>query len=1237
MGAIVEIGGQSAKYITNFSQNDKADIKISMNSSCSAGTGSFLEEQLSRLNLALEDYSLYAERARSIPRIAGRCAVFAKTDITHHQQQGVPVEDILLGLAHAVVRNYRAAVMKTLPRKMPMLFAGGVAQNWTIVKVLAELLRLKEGDLIVPDCAHGIGALGAARLAMRDNLRIAPLLLSEALGGLPEVQEPSASDAAFPRLAPFGKNDSEGKHRLAGPGTAASDPPYYLGIDVGSTSTNLALCDRENKIIAFRYLQTLGKPAESIARGLRELRQEIGENLKIAGVGVTGSGRYMIAELVGADVVKDEITAQAKAATTRDRDIDTVFEIGGQDSKFIRLTGGVVTDFQMNKVCAAGTGSFLEEQAKKFNLAVADLGEIALYSNHPINLGERCTVFMETSVAAQLAQGARIEDIVSGLCYSIAKNYLHRVVGQKKIGQKISFQGGVAHNQGVVNALRALTGKPVQVLPFFSVSGAYGAAILAKEEMRGTSTHFKGFEIDFAEWFSKSETKTIIASDNAVSFNRRVERLVFEGYDDSLDNSRKTVGIPRALFAYGMFSMFNEFFKKLGLNVLLSDASSEETIRLAQEYSLDETCYPVKLIMGHMAELVRKKVDYIFFPDLYTVAHPGSQSRQNYGCPYMQLAFKIAKQAMDFDSKGIGLLAPTIAFSLGPEFMKSQFIELGRRLGKPYELILQALQEGMRGYHRFEQTIAEQGREVMKGIKPDELALALVSKIYGVADPILNMGIAGIAMNMGYKVVTFYDLPGGDIHPEHPNMYWPFGQHILEAGQLIKQHPNLYAILLTHHGCGPDSVITHYFREIMDGKPYLNIEVDEHSSDVGVITRVEAFINSLRKVSPQKAESAEVYSSRITRQRVNIKTQLADLKKGGTLYLPYLYPYSQIFQNVLSQHNINSQVLPKTEKTSIELGRKHTITNEYLSLTALLGDVLKEIDKHEGREGDLAFLVPQNEGAEVDGQYGRFLRSVLDKEGFQKVDILAPFWEDIVLQPKNIAESIYLSLLAGDVIRSAPKGWRENMLAHISSLIVKKRLDIDELKKLAEEVRGSHERKRGSKTIMALGDPYILFNDILNDCIFDQIEEEVHRVIYCPLSEYMWLAWRDYIDQNLVDKDEYDKNWFNSLGENIHTISAALAEATPFASRLEDLVAMANRTVGYYAGTNGRYRQAKQLCAPQAFDGIITASSIYENTGIALGILSRNPGNGKPVLHLTFDGNKNENDRARLDSFIDYL
>ena len=526
--------------------------------------------------------------------------------------------------------------------------------------------------------------------------------------------------------------------------------------------------DENEELVAYKYLRTLGNPVDAVLRGFREIKDEYGKKIRIIGAGTTGSGRYMIGRMIGADVVKDEITAQAKAAVHIDGGVDTVFEIGGQDSKFISIEKGAVVDFQMNKICAAGTGSFIEEQAKKFNIPIEDFGSIALSSDKPISLGERCTVFIETSIAACLSRGAELNDIVSGLCYSIVNNYLDRVVGQKKVGNKIFLQGGLAYNQGVINAFRAVTGKEIIVPPFFSVTGAFGAALLTKEEMTGPQSVFKGLDITADSLAQLSKDKKEKHKDD---FSDNVRKLVFEDYTPE-QSSKKTVGIPRALFTFGMFSMFNAFFKELDLDVVLSDPTDENTIALGQQYAMDETCYPMKLITGHVAELMEKKVDYIFFPDLVTVDHPGSASRKNYGCAFMQLAFKVMNRAMELDKKGIALLSPTMAFHVGQESIMKSFLKIGGQLGKSPEQTKKALQRGLEAAERFEERMAQNSQKVMSQLKPDEIAFVMISKIYGVADPVLNMGIPEKLADMGYKVLPFYDLPEGGYFEGAP-------QHVL--------------------------------------------------------------------------------------------------------------------------------------------------------------------------------------------------------------------------------------------------------------------------------------------------------------------------------------------------------------------------------------------------------------------------------------------------------------------------
>ncbi|NDV26791.1 acyl-CoA dehydratase activase [Desulfovibrio sp. JC010] len=1230
--SIIEIGGQRAGYIAGVASENKAAMEFSLNPDCSAGTGSFLEEQASRIGIEIEDYSRIEDGAGSTPRIAGRCSVFAKTDITHHQQEGVSIPDILRGLAYATARNYRNAVMRGLAKNPPYFFSGGVSRNKAIIFALQKVLQLNDRQLIVHPQGKVAGAVGAALIGFKERNAVD---LSALIALLKNPCKPlfSAEDkVTLPPLAGYGIADAADKHICRDISMESAPVECWVGVDVGSTSTNVVLVDGENRVLGYRYLRTAGDPVKAVKQGLAELGRDFSGKVKVMGAATTGSGRNMTGRLIGADVVKDEITAQARAAVSLCPGVDTVFEIGGQDSKFISIKNGAVSDFQMNKVCAAGTGSFIEEQAKKIGIALDDYADTAFKSDSPINLGERCTVFMETSIAAHLAQGDSIEDIAAGLCYSIIKNYTNRVVGRKKVGTKILLQGGVAYNQAIINAFRAVHGMDVQVPPFFSVTGAVGAAIIAREEMEGV-TLFKGFDLqDEQPEIAEAEPAPQFAPG---SFNRQVQDFIFRDYDGTIDRNQKTVGMPRSLFTFGMFTLFHTFFKELGMNVVLSEPTSGETIRLSQEYSLDETCYPVKLVNGHAAELVARGVDYLFFPDLFTAFHPHSRSRQTYGCAYMQLAFKIVSEAMKLDEKNIKMLAPTLAFSQGPEFMQSQFMALGKQLGKSPEEAGAALKAGMAAYQGLQQRMKERGRETLASLDPNAKAFVLISKIYGVADPVLNMGIPDKLAELGYRTIPLFDLPESDIFEEHPNMFWPFGQHMLAAAKLVAKHPNLYPIFLTHHGCGPDTVFSHYYGEIFKDKPSLTIEVDEHSSSVGVQTRVEAFVNSLNKVPEREALAVEEYVNMGSSDPVNIMTDYSRLG-AGPLLLPDVYPYSTIGCAMLKAKGIDARVIPPSSKESVDTGRRFSSGNEYFSLTALLGEVLSGLQKYNGNGTRPSVLFPQNEGAEVDGQYSRFLRCVLDQEGLEDVQLISPFMEELRLLKDREAEKLFLCLLAGDLVLHTPLALRAETLEFMVRLASREQLDIEKLESTARIVRETLARQDHDGAIMAIGEPLVLFKSLLNDNTFGRLEEQGRRIIYAPLSEYLWNLWYDYYNYNKIDADPSLRSNIALFKEYMERVSGCLGEFSHYERDFGSLKKIADRGLGYYSGAFGRYRGAKIMDEVPGVKGVISVTSMYENTGISLGILKDRLDDKPyaPILSLTFDGNRNENNRLKVDSFL---
>ena len=396
---VIEIGGQDSKLILLAGRAADGSPVISdhgMNEICAAGTGSFLDQQAARLGVAIEEeFGALALRSESPPAIAGRCSVFAKSDMIHLQQEGYPREDILAGLCYALARNYLSNLGRGRRLPPPVLFQGGVAANQGVARAFEDLLGLGPGELIVPEHHSLMGAIGAALMARAGRGAWADLGdLAACLDA--HLQRPSPRRASLPRLQP---------RQAAQPAEAASADPadkgatLFLGIDVGSVSTNLVLIDAEGRVESELYFYTAGDPIGTVRYGLQALGESFAEAPVVAGVGVTGSGRYLIGDFVGSDVAVNEITAQARAATAIDPEADTVFEIGGQDSKFIRLRDGAVVDFEMNKVCAAGTGAFLAEQASRLDVRIdEEFSRLAFEAEAPVDLGSRCTVFMELSL-----------------------------------------------------------------------------------------------------------------------------------------------------------------------------------------------------------------------------------------------------------------------------------------------------------------------------------------------------------------------------------------------------------------------------------------------------------------------------------------------------------------------------------------------------------------------------------------------------------------------------------------------------------------------------------------------------------------------------------------------------------------------------------------------------------------------------------------------------------------------
>ena len=1033
---------------------------FAMNSMCAAGTGSFLDQQARRMGLSIErEFGELALASEHPPRIAGRCSVFAKSDMIHLQQIATPVHDIAAGLCFAVARNFKSNLARGKRIEKPVVFQGGVAANAGMVRAFRELLELDSGELVVPEHHASMGAIGALYRVVDDGGPDIPFT------GLAELRAYLAADRSagdsLPTLAPpAARVDKEANPRFG----ETLRLPVSLGLDVGSLSTNVVLIDDEDRVVARRYLPTASRPLEAIQRGLAEIAQEVGERVEVVAVGTTGSGRYLTGDFVGADVIQNEITAQATAAIAIDPTVDTIFEIGGQDSKFISIQDGVVVDFEMNKVCAAGTGSFLEEQAEKLGINIVDeFGAMALAAERPVRLGDRCTVFMESDLNSHQQKGANTENLVGGLAYSIVQNYIQKVVGTKRIGEHIFFQGGVANNRAVVSAFAAVTGKTITVPPQFDVTGAIGAAMLARARLResactaggdsgGTrvprTTRFKGFgrsrapyvldrftckgcanECEIRKVTVEGERRPLFYGGRCEKWERDERkgkgadipnlfeertRLLMGDYREEPDGSgpistqgaaRGTIGIPRALMLfYQQFPFWRTFFELLGFRVVLSRPTDPGLIQSSLELLTAETCFPVEVTYGHVRDLLDRGVDWVFLPFVVNARAERDNPTTNYNCPWVQAhPFMIRAALREREEWRRRLLTPTLHFRYYERVLPNDLAAfMGDTFGAVRSEVLSALKTAGDAQAAFERAMKERGKTVLQSLPADRIAAVVLGRPYNTSDPLLNLSLAEklIGMEVLPIPIDFLPLERERLFESYYMMYWPNGQKILAAARIIARDERLNAIYLSNFRCGPDSFLAHYVREELAAKPYLQLEVDEHSADAGMITRCEAFLDSLKArrgagASPMTASARSAAGGPADAPAASHRYRMAAHAQGDrTLYFPYMADGGHALAAACRSCGVEAEVLPMQDEEDLKLARGYTSAKECFPMICTLGSFLKKMREPGFNPRRAAFFMPDHGGPCRFGQYNKLQRIIFDRLGFGEVEIVAPSNED---------------------------------------------------------------------------------------------------------------------------------------------------------------------------------------------------------------------------------------------------
>jgi predicted CoA-substrate-specific enzyme activase len=886
ISTVFEMGGQNSKYILIDRDEQTGRVGITdydKSGDCAAGTGSFLDQQASRLKFNIESIGQIVKGADKSAKIAGRCSVFAKSDMIHAQQKGYTPPEVLKGLCEAVARNFKNSIVKGKKVEKPVLFIGGVAMNSGVVNAMHEVFKLSATELLVPEYYAWIAAIGTA-IAEGDAAQ---------KSGLPDIE--ALLHYSNKKAAPFSLNEplslknvtllrNKVKPRILKNNDHKVDA--YLGVDVGSVSTNLAVIDSDGNMLKEIYTPTEGRPIEVVNRCFKEIDVQIGSKITIKGAGTTGSGRELIGELIGADTINDEITAHKTGAefiarTMLNKQPDTIFEIGGQDSKFISIENGVVVDFAMNEACAAGTGSFLEERAEELGISIKEeYAKLALSSRAPIKLGERCTVFMQQDVSAYQQRGADKVDLAAGLAYSIAYNYLNRVVHGRKIGNVIFFQGGTAYNNAIASAFARILKQEIIVPPYNGIIGAVGVALLAREKMIALNqpSKFRGFSLENINYslreftckacsnychmqeFTVENEKTYWGDQCSDKFRRRQtaekpaiiedlpalrRKLLYDDYNPEF-SGKATIGLPRAMYIYEQFPFWNTFFRRLGYGVLLSDETNRKILKIGIEASVAEPCVPIQAYHGHVQNLLDQNVDLLFIPNLINAETP-FKNLNSYYCPWGQTLPFVIRSSPAFLNMADKLISPAIRFRDGKEAVARVLTETFKPLGKKKKLIIEATEEAYEMQDQFRRMLLHAGKRAIEKLeKSDEIGIILIGRTYNVYDRCLTLDIGSKLRDYyGINVIPLDFLPvdSVDISDINANMYWNYGRKIIAAAKIVSQFHNLHIIYLTNFKCGPDSYIKHYITKA-SGKPFLTLQFDEHSNDAGYLTRCEAYLDS---------------------------------------------------------------------------------------------------------------------------------------------------------------------------------------------------------------------------------------------------------------------------------------------------------------------------------------------------------------------------------------------------------
>lgn len=1021
----IELGGEDAK-ITYFGES----IEQRMNGTCAGGTGAFIDQMAALLQIDAEGLNELAKDYKTIYPIASRCGVFAKSDIQPLLNEGAAKEDIAASVLQAVVNQTITALAQGRPIRGRVAFLGGPLYFMSeLRKRFVETLKLEGDYAIFPEDAQYFVALGAA-LSSQEEKAFSAYSLYELVPRIHDVIQDDDTEAE-----PLFANNEEyqafkerhARHRVRRVDPLTYTGNAYLGIDAGSTTTKIALIDDRGGLLYSYYGSNMGSPLESTIEALKGMYSTLNSKTFIVNSAVTGYGEHLIKAALKADIGEIETVAHAKAADFFLPGVNFVLDIGGQDMKSLIIRNGVIDSIMLNEACSSGCGSFVETFATSLNMDVKDFASLGLESKKAVDLGTRCTVFMNSKVKQAQKEGASVSDISAGISMSVIKNALFKVIrlrNTEELGEKIVVQGGTFYNEAVLRSLEKLLGREVVRPDIAGIMGAFGAALIAKERYEDgyetqllTEEELQGFSLETSMkrcgLCGNNCLLTLKRFSNGASFvsgNRCERGAGQEKVSVSLPNlyefkykriflykplpedqaTRGIIGLPRVLNMYEDYPFWFTFFTDLGYRVVLSGRSSKKLYETGMDTIPSESeCFPAKLIHGHIVDLVNKGIKKIFYPSIPYNVKEEEDSNNHFNCPIVTSYPESIRANMDILKKEkVTFYQPFLPIDAPKRMLKRLIEELAPAEGLSKEEISRALKKAYAELDQYKKEVREKGEEALHYIMDHGIkGIVLAGRPYHI-DPEIHHGIPELLQSFGLAVIS-EDAVRHLAKVERPLRVvdqWMYHARLYSAARFVAEQPNLELIQLNSFGCGLDAVTIDQVKEILEryGKIYTVLKIDEITNLGAARIRVRSLLAAMSERDKRNFIPKKLYD---LEERV-VFTE--EMKKTHTIIAPQMAPiHFQFLKTGFEKAGYKMEVLPSVDRGAIDEGLKHVHNDACYPTIIVVGQLLEALKSGKYDLENTSVLISQTGGGCRATNYIAFIRKALKDVGMEQIPVIS--------------------------------------------------------------------------------------------------------------------------------------------------------------------------------------------------------------------------------------------------------